>query len=128
MSQFSDYPDDPWAHRYPSETVSIPLKTSGLAIASLACGAAGLVTCCAVVPSLLGIVFGVMARTAIRNGEAKGGGLAATGIILGVIGMIPGVFFFVLCHADAGHRARPGIPGDPSPAGHPPHARCPPGR
>ena len=53
----------------------------------------GLLTgCCGffVVLSIVGLVFGILARKEIResNGTLKGDGLALTGIITGIIGII----------------------------------------
>jgi hypothetical protein len=66
----------PYAYR-----PSVPQKTNGLAIASLICACAGLF----LLPAILGVVFGFVARTQIRrsNGLQKGDGLAIAGIIVG---------------------------------------------
>jgi hypothetical protein len=71
------------------------LKTSGMAIASLVCGILGLVTCCAIAPSALAVIFGGVSLSTIRRGEASGRGLAITGIVLGVIGLLVGVLFWI---------------------------------
>lgn len=57
-------------------------KTNGLAIASLVCSCVGFVL---FVPALLGIIFGFVARSQIRqSGGTQGGdGLAIAGIIVG---------------------------------------------
>ena len=57
--------------------------TNGFAIASLVCSCAGLFFFG--VPSILGIIFGFVARSQIRrsNGTQKGNGLALAGIIVG---------------------------------------------
>jgi hypothetical protein len=56
-------------------------KTNGLAIASLICACAGLF----LLPAVLGVVFGFVARTQIKrsHGVQKGDGLAIAGIIVG---------------------------------------------
>ena len=58
-----------------------PRKTNGLAIASLVCSIAGLL----LIPLVLGIVFGFIARSQIKNsnGTQGGDGLALAGIIIG---------------------------------------------
>lgn len=75
-------------------TAQLP-RTSGMAIASLVCGILGLVTCCAIAPSALAVVFGGLSLSAIRRGEAGGRGLAITGVVLGVIGLLVGVLFWI---------------------------------
>ena len=57
-------------------------KTNGLAIAALICGICGFLL---FVPGILGIIFGFIARSQIRqsNGQQKGNGMALAGIIVG---------------------------------------------
>ena len=57
-------------------------RTNGLATASLVCACAGFVL---LIPAILGIIFGFVARSQIRrSGGTQGGdGLAITGIIVG---------------------------------------------
>jgi hypothetical protein len=57
-------------------------RTNGLAIASLVCSCAGFLF---FVPGLLGVIFGLIARSQIRqSGGTQGGdGLALAGIIVG---------------------------------------------
>jgi hypothetical protein len=66
---------------YPSYGTTSARKTSGLAIASLVCSLAGLL----LIPLVLGIVFGFVARSQIKNsnGTQGGEGLALAGIIIG---------------------------------------------
>lgn len=71
-------------------------KSSGFAIASLCCGIAGILGCCTIVPSLLGIVFGAVSLGPIGRGEAHGKGMAVTGIVLGVIGLILGIAVWIV--------------------------------
>ncbi len=77
---------------YPSGGV----KTSGLAIAALVCGVFGLVGCCSLLPSVLGIVFGAASLAAINRGESTGRGLAISGIVLGAIGLLLGIALWIL--------------------------------
>jgi hypothetical protein len=57
-------------------------RTNGLAIASLVCACAGFLF---FVPGVLGVIFGFIARSQIRqSGSTQGGdGLALAGIIVG---------------------------------------------
>ncbi len=73
-----------------------PVRTSGFAIASLACGIVGLLSFCLFLPSVLGIVFGGVALPAIKAGQARGKGLAISGIITGIAGLILGLVLWVV--------------------------------
>jgi hypothetical protein len=66
---------------YPSYGAWPSRKTNGLAIASLVCSILGFL----VIPLVLGIVFGFVARSQIKNsnGTQGGQGLALAGIIIG---------------------------------------------
>jgi hypothetical protein len=72
---------------YPPQGTSwgAPRRTNGLAIASLACACAGIIPFLFGIPSVLGIIFGFVARNQIRNarGMQDGSGLALAGIIVG---------------------------------------------
>ncbi len=69
---------------------------SGLAVASLVCGTLGLVSFCLLLPSVLGIVFGAVALPMIKRGEARGKGLAISGIVTAIVGLILGVCIWTL--------------------------------
>jgi hypothetical protein len=56
-------------------------RTNGLAVASLVLSLAGLVTCG--IGSILGIIFGFIARGQIRRTGESGDGMALAGIIIG---------------------------------------------
>jgi hypothetical protein len=62
-----------------------PPRTNGLAVASLVCACAGIIPFLFGLPCLLGIIFGFVARSQIKNarGAQGGGGLALAGIIVG---------------------------------------------
>jgi hypothetical protein len=67
-------------------------KTSGLAIASLICGIAGVVPClslCGIAP-VLSVIFGAVAYRQIeKSGGALGGrGMALAGLVLGAAGVL----------------------------------------
>jgi hypothetical protein len=63
----------------------VPPRTNGLAVASLVCACAGIIPFLFGLPSLLGIIFGFVARSQIKNahGAQSGAGLALAGIIVG---------------------------------------------
>lgn len=65
-------------------------KTSGLAIASLVMGCLFLIPFIGILFSLLAIIFGIIALVTISNNKQayKGNGLAITGLVLGVLGII----------------------------------------
>lgn len=76
---FGGYPPNPYAYG------GVPVqakRNNGLAIAALVCGICGFLW---FIPAVLGVVFGFVARSQIRqSGGAQGGnGLALAGIILG---------------------------------------------
>jgi hypothetical protein len=77
-----------------------PARVDGFAIASILCGGAGLL--CMVTP-VLGIVFGLMARSRIRRGggELTGGGLAVAGLVVSVLMIAVIVAFLVVGGIDA---------------------------
>jgi hypothetical protein len=62
-----------------------PRRTNGLAVASLVCSCVGFVPFLFGVPCILGVIFGFVARSRIRqsNGTMGGAGLALAGIIVG---------------------------------------------
>lgn len=82
----------PYAQPYaPAQPYAAPLPTSGLAVASLITGIAGIVLSFAVFPllaSLAAIITGHMALKQTRPGSALGGrGMAIAGLILGYVGV-----------------------------------------
>jgi len=90
----------PGTSEYPSTSPYVqppePIRTSGMAIAGFVCSLLGLVTCCAFLPSLLGIVFGGVALGPTRRGEQRGAGLATAAIVLGIVGIILGAVVWVV--------------------------------
>lgn len=72
-----------------------PLRTSGMAIASLVMGSIGLFTCCLAVPSILAVFFAAIALPPIGREEFKGRGLAIGGLVLGIVGLLAGIGFWV---------------------------------
>lgn len=67
-------------------------KTSGMAIASVICGALG---ACTFITSIIGVILGIVALNKIKNsnGEKSGQGIAIAGIVVSCVTLI--VFFFV---------------------------------
>ena len=78
------------AHPVPDAVPARDPRTNGFAIASLICSCVGILLIG--VPSVVGIVFGFIARTRIResNGSQRGNGLAIAGIVVGfvVVGLV----------------------------------------
>lgn len=72
-------------------------KRSGRAVAALVLGIAGVVLCFLVVPAILAIVFGFLARRDISRSEGRieGGGMATAGIVLGVVGVLVGAGLYI---------------------------------
>jgi len=70
--------------------------TSGLAVAALVCGLAGITLCPTFLPSFAAVILGHMALNETRTGARGGHGQAIAGLILGyaVVGTV-GVWFFL---------------------------------
>jgi hypothetical protein len=84
-------------------------NTNGMAIASLVLGIVGLSTMfcygVGVIPGILAIIFGVLARKQISERDGQGRGMAKAGIICGsvavalpVLGFMALVIFFMVAH------------------------------
>jgi hypothetical protein len=73
----------------------VPSQRPGMAVAALVLGIAGIVLCFIFIPSLLALIFGLVAAKRIRqsNGALTGTGLARAGWILGLIGLVIGASF-----------------------------------
>lgn len=87
-------PAQPYASAQPyaaGQPYAAPLPTSGLAVASLITGIAGIVLSFAVFPllaSIAAVITGHMALKQIRQNSAVGGrGMAIAGLILGYVGV-----------------------------------------
>ncbi len=77
-----------------------PPKNSAMAISALVLGIIGAIPCfwgCFVF-SGGGVVLGMLAKKEIResNGAKKGAGLAQWGFILGIVGLVLGVLYWIL--------------------------------
>lgn len=96
-------PVNPIQNPYPVQPLAgfaSPLQstqTSGAAIASLILGILSLVFC-PIIGSISAIICGHVARNNVRQsrGTLSGGGIALAGLILGYVGMLPGIFFFMI--------------------------------
>lgn len=73
-------PGTPWQPGPPGG----PARNNGMAIAALVCGIAGFLC---LIPGILGIILGLVAKNQIRqsNGTQRGDGMATAGIVLGCI-------------------------------------------
>ncbi len=88
------YPTYGYGQPSPYPTV-VGKKTNGLAVASLVCSIAGFLF---FIPAVLGVVFGFVARSQIRNssGTQGGEGLAIAGIIVGFAWIVLLVVVFAI--------------------------------
>jgi hypothetical protein len=70
-------------------------RNNGMAVASLVCSLAGLVSCG--VLAILGIIFGFVARNQIERsrGTETGKGLATAGIVIGSVLVALGILYIV---------------------------------
>jgi predicted acyltransferase len=59
-------------------------KNNGMAVAALCCGIAGFLC---IIPAILGIIFGFVAKNQIRDSgyTQRGDGMATWGIVLGIV-------------------------------------------
>lgn len=76
-------PGTPWQPGPPAG----PARNNGMAIAALVCGIAGFLC---LIPGILGIILGFVAKNQIRqsNGTQRGDGMATAGIVLGCIWVV----------------------------------------
>jgi len=103
-------------------TASMPpvvpqVKTSGLAIAALVCGIAGL--CTGGLGGIAGIILGIVAMVKVKRsaGQLKGKGLAVGGIIAGILSILLWAVMIVggLAVALMAPHSRPGMVSTDSP-------------
>ena len=71
-----------------------PAGSSALSIVSLVAGIVGLVCCCgmAIVPNLVAIICGAIALAKKKPGK----GMAIAGLVLGIVGMLIGLFLLII--------------------------------
>lgn len=81
----------------PTYATPTPLPgTSGMAVASLVLGILGIVPCCSLlIPSILAIIFGHIAKSEIRRSNKAGDGLATAGLVMGYLGLLIGLGLIV---------------------------------
>lgn len=82
---YGPYPAPPWQ----------PAGTSGMAVASLVLGIAGLV-CAGLLAAVPAVVLGHLARSQIRRTWQGGAGIALAGLILGYITIAADALLFLL--------------------------------
>ena len=75
----------PGYQQYQGAPVAAAPSTNGMAVASLVCACAGIIPFLFGIPAILGVIFGFIARSQIRNANNNqgGSGLALAGIIVG---------------------------------------------
>ena len=77
---------------------SASTERNSLGVWSLVLGIVSVALCClviGVVPGAFGIWLGIRGRQAVARGQATNGGVALTGIILSVIGILVGLYFLL---------------------------------
>jgi hypothetical protein len=81
-----------------------PIKTNGLAVASLVLGIVGILPCCYCIPSILAIIFGCVSKSSIKksSGSLGGNGMATAGLVLGIIGLVFGVVMYIVLFSAGG--------------------------
>lgn len=80
-----DPPQQPYQQPYQQPAPPLAKPTSGLALAALITGAAGVVLCFTVLPSIAAVVLGHLAVKDTRSGERAGRGMAIAGLVLGYV-------------------------------------------
>ena len=100
----SPAPPPPPYHYAPQPTYIQRARTNGMAIASLVCS----LVCLFGLGSLLGIIFGLVAKRQIEDArtigsQESGSGMATAGIVIGVLGIVGIIAFFALIGAAASH-------------------------
>jgi Domain of unknown function (DUF4190) len=90
------YPGYPGYSAYPGGYPPSPAATNGMAIASLVCSLVGLL-CGLGLP--LGIIFGFVALSQIKQSSQAGRGLALAGIIIGFVALGIGLIFWTIIAA-----------------------------
>jgi uncharacterized protein DUF4190 len=72
---------------------------NGMAIAALCCGIAGFLC---IIPAILGIIFGFVAKSQIRAAGylQRGDGMATAGIVLGIVWIVLSVILFATGSVD----------------------------
>jgi uncharacterized membrane protein len=83
----------------------MPPKRSGMAVAGLVLGIIGVIPCFwgCLIFSILGVVFGQLGKKDIREaaGAKTGEGAAKWAVILGIIGIVLGILYWILVASGA---------------------------
>ncbi len=100
-------PGHPGYQPYDPYRVGKPLGTNGKAIAALVTALAGLVFCG--LPSIAGVILGIIAMRECRRSGQDGYGLALAGTIIGglVVAMVVLYFVFIVAIAASGFQWAP---------------------
>jgi hypothetical protein len=99
MSQYSAAvpPPPPFSPAYAHPALG-PSRSNGPAVTSLVCGIAGIIP---FVPSLLAMVFGLVGLNRAKQLGGAGRGMAISGLILGVLGLVVWTLGFTLFFSSA---------------------------
>ncbi|KNY30409.1 DUF4190 domain-containing protein [Pseudobacteroides cellulosolvens] len=93
---------DNYSHYNSFAPPNMPVVTNGFSIASMILGISSIVLACCygigIIPGILGVIFGFMARKKIDNsqGREQGSGLALAGIITGFIGILFAIVVLII--------------------------------
>ena len=93
---------DPYAQPYgaPVAPYGAPVvkQSNGMAIAALICGIVGLLSswCIGVVPSIRGVVFGILGLKKSTEMGGEGKGMAIAGLVCGGIGLLASIIYWLL--------------------------------
>ncbi|AIG79662.1 Putative membrane protein [Amycolatopsis japonica] len=89
-------PYQPPPQQYYVQQAYVRPPDQGMAVASLVCSLIGLLMC---FPAILGIIFGHIALSKAKRGEAGGQGMAQAGMIIGYVvtglWLIPVILWFI---------------------------------
>jgi hypothetical protein len=78
----------PYHGGVPYDPYAKPQTTNAQAIGALVSSIAGMVICCCGVPSLIGLILGIVAMNETRRTGQAGHGLALAAVIIGGIGLL----------------------------------------
>ncbi len=81
----------------PMSSAAVRPSYSGKAVTAVVLGIVGIVLCFTGIPAIVALIIGLVARSEIRHsgGRLIGHRMAATGIVLGILGILVGVAFYV---------------------------------
>ena len=78
-------------------TGAVPVQPqNGMGTAAMILGIVGLLCCPTVIPSILAIVFGVIGNRNAKAGTATNGGMAMAGLIMGIVGVVLAIAYWIL--------------------------------